>query len=608
MLDIPIVLSALLVLCAKQTTATGVFEVKIRALYNDRGQTADGNCCSGTRTTSSCSEECRIFVSVCLLHFQNPIPPSPACTYGSEVTPVIGGNTIGVGNELDDGPYIIRVPLSFLWPESFAVLVEAWHDAHGNESRADPRNLVIRTGRAGKIKPSTVWKNESQITMTADIRYSYRVICDPHYYGDGCDRLCRPRDNTFGHYHCDKNGSRICMDGWVGEFCDKARCTDVCLESHGFCDRPYECKCRFGWRGSNCDKCVTFRGCLHGTCREAWQCLCEDGWSGSLCSIDNNYCASYQPCLHGGTCNYDSVSNFTCTCPSGYTGNRCQFETCFRGYCLNGGACEESAEGRTCRCRRGFQGRRCQHKEVTCGELSCRNNGTCMRESRHWRCLCPPGFTGLRCEVEINECESSPCRNGGLCRDRVNGYHCECPDGYAGKVCDYVFNACQGFECFNGGTCRILGKYTPKCFCREEFTGYRCETPLNPCYGITCLHGGTCKKINELTFECACAPGYTGSLCQRRDTETFCENSPCRNGGTCKSYTDSFLCICEPGFEGELCETSLASDEPWGNSITDGKTPNNVQALENSASRHSTSVPILLSMVVLRTFFLVSSR
>ncbi|XP_041359314.1 delta-like protein D [Gigantopelta aegis] len=587
----------LLIVLANQVSTTGVFEVKIQSLLNNRGQTSTGRCCSGSRDSSgTCSEQCRTFFYVCLLHFQTPIPKYHSCTFGSALTPVLGGNTFGFGREFQDAPLVVSVPFMFLWPESFGVVVEVWHDSDGNRSKTDPTNLIARVSRVGKLLPSLTWQNHSRISQTVELRYSYRVICDQFYYGAGCDILCRERDDRFGHYLCGGNGTRLCLSGWEGEFCDKAKCTDMCTKSHGFCDRPYECRCRLGWRGMNCQECIPFPSCLHGYCRDAWQCICHEGWSGSFCSVDNKYCDHYKPCQHGGICHYDSVSNYTCTCPSGFTGPSCESETCFRGFCLNNGECSDSGGQRHCRCRRGFGGRRCEHVETMCGDLDCRNNASCRRVDAEWMCLCPPGFTGLECESEIDECESSPCFNGGTCRDRINGYHCECHNGYLGRNCDIALDPCLGFECFNGGLCKISsGGYTPVCHCQKDFIGYRCETPLNPCLGITCFHGGVCKKLEKNSFLCECAPGFTGNICQikRKQIASTCADLPCQNGGDCKQYADGFRCICAPGYDGKTCERqSMSSDEPW-NSIQ--SVPHNVKALEKSSS----SVPVYRTTLLL---------
>lgn len=53
--------------------------------------------------------------------------------------------------------------------------------------------------------------------------YEFRVTCDPHYYGNGCANLCRPRDDKFGHYSCSLQGDRVCLPGWKGDYCTKRK-------------------------------------------------------------------------------------------------------------------------------------------------------------------------------------------------------------------------------------------------------------------------------------------------------------------------------------------------------------------------------------------------
>ena len=62
------------------------------------------------------------------------------------------------------------------------------------------------------------------------LEYEYRMMCSAHYYGKDCDTLCRPRDDQFGHYICDKEGNKMCLDGWQkdsnneeGDYCNKGR-------------------------------------------------------------------------------------------------------------------------------------------------------------------------------------------------------------------------------------------------------------------------------------------------------------------------------------------------------------------------------------------------
>lgn len=49
----------------------------------------------------------------------------------------------------------------------------------------------------------------------ARLAYAVRVRCDQHYYGAKCNKVCRPRDDYFGHYACDPLGNRECLEGWT---------------------------------------------------------------------------------------------------------------------------------------------------------------------------------------------------------------------------------------------------------------------------------------------------------------------------------------------------------------------------------------------------------
>ena len=54
---------------------------------------------------------------------------------------------------------------------------------------------------------------------------------------------------------------------------------------------------------------------------------------------------------------------------------------------------------------------------------------------------------------------------------------------------------------------------------------------------------------------------FSGLYCERDINE--CQDSPCKNGGTCHNVLGSFKCNCTPESSGDLCEvinfTSIAS-------------------------------------------------
>nr|CAD7409651.1 unnamed protein product [Timema poppensis] len=65
------------------------------------------------------------------------------------------------------------------------------------------------------------WTEDEHQSAQSVMRYEYRVTCDAHYYGAGCGSLCRPRDDSFGHYNCSLQGERKCLAGWQGDYCTK---------------------------------------------------------------------------------------------------------------------------------------------------------------------------------------------------------------------------------------------------------------------------------------------------------------------------------------------------------------------------------------------------
>ncbi|ESP02353.1 hypothetical protein LOTGIDRAFT_224870 [Lottia gigantea] len=548
---------------AGEVSNSGVFEVKIRSLFNKHGRTVSGRCCAGPEVDDACTATCRTFFTLCLLHYQKPVPVYPACTFGETKTQIVGANNIGIGIGAEPA-FSVAIPFSFSWPGNFAFILDAWHDQHRNKSTSDTRHIILRASRAKRLKPSPLWVEDERLTRTSRLEFSYRVTCDENYHGLGCDKWCKERDDQFGHYRCTQGGVKVCSQGWQGELCDKVQCPKSCLKSNGFCDKPLNCICQSGWRGRDCQECVTDVKCLRGYCKTAWQCICNDGWSGSYCNIYNDYCESYSPCFNGAECVPDDTKNYTCNCRAGFMGDNCEKEYCYTGFCLNDGLCEEVGTKRVCRCTKGYSGERCQNVNPTCGEMACKNNGTCMRLKKKWACSCLPGYHGHFCEIEKNECASNPCKNGGSCRDRVNGYHCVCADGFAGINCDLIFDPCLGIQCFNGGKCHKRGFFNAGCACLANYTGYRCETPRNPCYGVHCQNGGQCVVGKAKKVSCSCTDNWTGKLCQfEKEKKNICASHPCPEGSVCKSYTDNYICICSKELKGDNCDqTKLSSDDP----------------------------------------------
>ena len=69
---------------------------------------------------------------------------------------------------------------------------------------------------------------------------------------------------------------------------------------------------------------------------------------------------------------------------------------CEKINCLNGGACIDG----TCSCPTGYTGARCEKRIVNpCENTKCLNGGTCINGS----CSCPPGYSGANCQT-VSDC------------------------------------------------------------------------------------------------------------------------------------------------------------------------------------------------------------
>ena len=88
-----------------------------------------------------------------------------------------------------------------------------------------PRVLISQLKTQRSVEVGQEWKhfNYPEDASGSVLSYSYRVVCDPYYYGSQCSDMCKPRDDKFGHYTCRENGTKSCLDGWGGQFCDKGK-------------------------------------------------------------------------------------------------------------------------------------------------------------------------------------------------------------------------------------------------------------------------------------------------------------------------------------------------------------------------------------------------
>ncbi|GFQ71749.1 protein serrate [Trichonephila clavata] len=441
---------------------------------------------------------------------------------------------------------------ALLDPKTFTLLLDAIHQDQSFVPNGTHLERVIeRHVFSGVQIPGMEWKIKGHRGRAARISYRYRVLCSPHYYDYTCSKFCRPRDDRFGHYKCDEQGDKVCLEGWQGPNCETAVCKLGCHPEHGFCTVPGECQCRPGWKSELCDQCMPYPGCKHGYCNGSpWQCICDINWGGILCDGDLNFCGTHEPCQNGGTCVNAAPDNYTCRCAEGFSGTNCDIvdNPCASSPCLNQGTCSEINNTFICTCLPGWTGNRCQTNINECESDPCINGGTCLDLVNGYRCLCDPGWEGNQCQFDADECSTSPCVNAKGCRNLVGDYQCTCLAGWSGKNCDQNLNDCLG-QCVNGATCiDLVNDY--HCACLPGFTGRECQTNINECASNPCLNGGECADLIA-GYRCICPVGYKGYRCEIDDD--LCHPNPCHNGASCLNRQFDYTCICPQGFQGKNC-------------------------------------------------------
>ncbi|PAA64635.1 hypothetical protein BOX15_Mlig028014g1 [Macrostomum lignano] len=339
------------------------------------------------------------------------------------------------------------------------------------------------------------------------------------------------------------------------------------VRGHYSCSSEGAKMCFTGWTGVDCtqpDPCNP-SPCLNGaTCSNVGgvaSCTCPSGFTGSRCETDIDECKAVDsPCLNNATCE-NTIGSFRCKCSLGFTGERCETDVneceSETSVCLNHGTCKNTFGGFNCSCPPGLTGHRCELDVDECanGTSACANGGTCVNVFGNYTCQCDSGFTGPLCEEDIDECTESPCVNGGTCENRFGSFECICPSGFAGRVCDKDEDECLRSPCSNGGSCvNTIGNFS--CLCSAGFTGSLCDEDIDECLMAPCFNESTC--VNSIgNFTCQCPPGFEGRLCDKDVDE--CSKFPpkCRNGGNCTNTLGSFRCTCPTGLIGGHCEQDI---------------------------------------------------
>ena len=80
--------------------------------------------------------------------------------------------------------------------------------------------VIEEASFSGIVLPGPTWHTLNHEGRNAHLAYRVRVQCADHYYNATCTKFCRPRNDIFGHYTCDENGDKVCIQGWKGADCE----------------------------------------------------------------------------------------------------------------------------------------------------------------------------------------------------------------------------------------------------------------------------------------------------------------------------------------------------------------------------------------------------
>ncbi|CAF2817982.1 unnamed protein product [Rotaria sp. Silwood2] len=101
--------------------------------------------------------------------------------------------------------------------------------------------------------------------------------------------------------------------------------------------------------------------------------------------------------------------------------------------CSNGGTCTtiSGGAGWICSCPSGFTGDRCQNMITPCDRNPCLNSGKCYPVGNSFTCACPLGYSGQTCETSIRPATCTINCSPGYCFSNPSTqppYACYCPD------------------------------------------------------------------------------------------------------------------------------------------------------------------------------------
>ena len=356
-------------------------------------------------------------------------------------------------------------------------------------------------------------------------------ICDPNYFGQSCETLCK--NGVYANEIC------LCDPGYAAPSCEflqipsllESPCVQNC-HNRGSCSNS-QCHCLSEYFGLNCEFKYCDSSCgsenNRGLCdHNTGLCQCQDKYGGKKCEFFCPFgCPEGLGCVKDYHCACEGcpISSFNCNERGTAIEGVCH---CIKGYC--GKFCEDKCEdcnghgefnGACCECFNGYYGRQC---ELECLEL-CSNNGKCELG----KCNCFNNWSGPTCSTK-NVCES--CVHGKCIQNE-----CVCYKGYAGPSCSTIICPMN---------CTILSTHYEVLSEPTQIYNSLESIPLNNSNKVIEVQA-TAGFCNMQKFQCECFQNFYGSDCSQTSSCPDCLNGQCRSG----------QCVCDPGFKGVNCDVSV---------------------------------------------------
>lgn len=280
------------------------------------------------------------------------------------------------------------------------------------------------------------------------------------------------------------------------------------------------------------------------------------------------------------------LSNGTCSCKTGYSGNGTLGGSCLNlneckvgGYCNGDGAvCFDTDGSFMCACPGGCQqGANCTVRTTYNFDgtvLSAVLGSTTVNETFaeatlvNGTCTCNNGTvaSGAVCQ-DIDECFNSTRCNatGGRCLNTYGSYQCVCRSGYDGAYTSGCIEVCKGgcdlnAACINSTNATsgmtlvnaTTGLSIKQCKCNSGWLGNgatgNCRNEnecLRPGINAYCpLTGGMCVDTVG-SFVCGCGAGWSGEYgnCENKNECTL-KTANCASVAACNDTQGSFTCAC----------------------------------------------------------------